>query len=61
MQNVIEPESVVIVKRNGGFVAHMRFSDSKYDADLSSHSKYYLYELIERRVKDISSSEGTNS
>jgi hypothetical protein len=52
-QQALTPSSVVIVKHHKGYVAHVRFANSKHDIDLSSKNKYYLYELVEGYVEKI--------
>lgn len=50
---MIKPESVVIVKWRQGYVAHLRFKDSRHDCDISHNYKQYLYHNIERKVREI--------
>lgn len=47
---MIDPASIVIVRWPRGYVAHVRFTDSSKDIDLSSYNKFYLYEMVEKYV-----------
>lgn len=42
--------SVVIVKCQEGYKAHIRFEDSSLDADISSTNKGLLYSLIDSHL-----------
>ena len=50
---MIDPTSVVVVRWAKGFVAHVRFADSQYDIDISSHNKNYLHDAVERHWRKI--------
>ena len=50
---MIDPISVVVVRWPKGFVAHVRFEDSQYDIDISSHNKNYLHDAVERHWRKI--------
>lgn len=50
----MKPESVVIVKWQRGYVGYIRFSDSRYDRNISHSYKPVLYTEIEKYVRDIS-------
>jgi hypothetical protein len=45
------PQSVVVVKWPKGWVAHIRYKDSKKDIDLSSGSRYLIHILIDKHFK----------
>lgn len=43
-----EPESVVIVRGDHGYVAYVRYADELLNQDIASKSKYILYDKIEQ-------------
>jgi hypothetical protein len=42
--------SAVIVHWNLGFVAHLRYANSRDDVNISSNSRYVLDSLVDRHV-----------
>lgn len=40
-------ESAVILDHGKGYVAYLRFTDKKYDINISHSNKYMLYRLVE--------------
>lgn len=40
-------QSAVILDHGKGFVAYLRFADSKHDINISHSNKYILYRLVE--------------
>jgi hypothetical protein len=42
--------SIVITKHEKGYIASLRFTDSRYDIDLSSSVHYLIYEHIEKYI-----------
>jgi hypothetical protein len=43
-------ESIVIVAYRRGFVAYVRYADPKLNEDISSDTKWGIYEKVEKRL-----------
>lgn len=43
-------ESVVIVQASRGFVAYIRFSDSRLNEDISATNHWQIHKLVDRAV-----------